>query len=636
MNCLRSYILVCLIFTFLCPWIYGGQWREPEGIKDVKRVRDIAGYIIEHQPRPNIKEGTSLLRLTRWGPILPFEINKELAEHWGYAIETNRLYPKKIEELKDENSYLRQVLKLSASEPQKYPLQITLAPAFQVRSMDLPTETYLQNEKGDLVEGKKIWSPLCPIETERKIVELQMDMANKISKFAQPSYILNGGEYGLSVYGHHGKYFEQDPEVVKDKGKSGLDWYMYLSKQKALLTLPFYQAIKKSFPHRKMYVYYYIDGSKHRGRYEGWWKWEYDYKYMREVNDYANNSLYFGGYNTGNTGKYDWLTQALNARGEELNYGDHFTYNWVCAGWPGKGRWVKYPFSPRDRYIGFLKCLYTSGMIGGISGYFGYDPSEYYLWQFLTHARVWSMFTHLDDFVKESNLLPGPNKQVWNKKNPAYEFPSGDDTVRVLARKHQTRKEWLITAWAADGPAREVKVTIHELGEIELLARPAGTVYKVYLTESGNKIELLDLIAERPSAMFGVERHAKGLIIPTDYVIAMRPASKCYGGDDWGEYHYSLGLYNVGKVSDKILNIKLQGPDEENFQVLNLPSFPLNLSPGEGLHLQIKHISKERMKEIQGGEGKPIAEHLCDAVLTVSTENREFGIRLFGLKPLEK
>ncbi|MBT7165810.1 MAG: hypothetical protein HN904_23725, partial [Victivallales bacterium] len=62
---------------------------------------------------------------------------------------------------------------------------------------------------------------------------------------------------------------------------------------------------------------------------------------------------------------------------------------------------------------------------------------------------------------------------------PAYEFPTGDAEARVVVRKHREHDEWLVTAWAAGGPEREVKVTIPELGEIALQARPSGAVYRV-------------------------------------------------------------------------------------------------------------------------------------------------------------
>jgi hypothetical protein len=79
--------------------------------------------------------------------------------------------------------------------------------------------------------------------------------------------------------------------------------------------------------------------------------------------------------------------------------------------------------------------------------------------------------------------------QRTGKDLPAYEFPTGDPDVRVLARKHRRRNQWLVTAWAAAGEARDVKVFIDEVGEITL--EPPIV-----------KMELLDKNAVRPSIGF--------------------------------------------------------------------------------------------------------------------------------------
>jgi hypothetical protein len=56
---------------------------------------------------------------------------------------------------------------------------------------------------------------------------------------------------------------------------------------------------------------------------------------------------------------------------------------------------------------------------------------------------------------------------------------TGDEDVRVVARKHRRRKEWLVTAWAAADDARDVTVEIADLGQVQLHARPAGSIYIV-------------------------------------------------------------------------------------------------------------------------------------------------------------
>jgi hypothetical protein len=90
-------------------------------------------------------------------------------------------------------------------------------------------------------------------------------------------------------------------------------------------------------------------------------------------------------------------------------------------------------------------------------------------------------------------LLPGPDKHRISRDLPAYEIPTGDAAVRVLARKHCKRAEWLVTAWAADGEAREVEVSFPDLGKLNLRSSPEGEVYRISLNKGVSSIKKVDL-----------------------------------------------------------------------------------------------------------------------------------------------
>jgi hypothetical protein len=169
-------------------------------------------------------------------------------------------------------------------------------------------------------------------------------------------------------------------------------------------------------------------------------------------------------------------------------------YNWVCGGWTRGG---KNDFSDIPHYMGFLKCLYTAGMIGGTAGYFTYpkggfavpfpaDNPPQWLLQMIALSRVHALFSHIEPFLQQGYLLPGPLRHQWSKDQPAYEFPTGDPGIRVMARKLRTGPHWLVTIWATVGEDRQVEVEIPELGRLSLIARASGAVYHV--TTSGGKI----------------------------------------------------------------------------------------------------------------------------------------------------
>ncbi len=113
-------------------------------------------------------------------------------------------------------------------------------------------------------------------------------------------------------------------------------------------------------------------------------------------------------------------------------------------------------------YEGFLKCLYTEGMIGAVAGYFsfpkgGFDAafspgkSPQYLVQMVILGRVHAAFSHQEAFLRRGSPAAGPKMHAKVTDQPAYEFPTGQPNRRVLARKMPGERKWLITAWAAGG-----------------------------------------------------------------------------------------------------------------------------------------------------------------------------------------
>ena len=296
------------------------------------------------------------------------------------------------------------------------------------------------------------------------------------------------------------RYGDRDPQVLASRGKR--DWFDYISERKAYQESFITKAVRQAVPDRRMYVHYPADSNPHKDRYGGWQQWCFDYKYMRAVSDLPSSSTYFQEYNTGWTGNMDILTEVLNSVGQQIKFGDPLSYNWVCSGWM---RDNKNPvFGEIDRYLGFLKCYYTAGMIGGIAGYFdlpangGFegtfpaDKPPNWLLQMTALARVHAQFSHLEHYLRQGDLLPGPDRHRWSKDTPAYEFPTEDGDVRVLARKDKRKSAWLITAWAAAGSPRKVTVTLPQLGRFQVLARPSGSIYTAEIVNSKPKFNWID------------------------------------------------------------------------------------------------------------------------------------------------
>ncbi|MHC4404454.1 MAG: hypothetical protein ACYTG0_32780, partial [Planctomycetota bacterium] len=68
----------------------------------------------------------------------------------------------------------------------------------------------------------------------------------------------------------------------------------------------------------------------------------------------------------------------------------------------------------------------------------------------------------------------------------------GDPETRVVARRHRSKAEWLVTAWAAGGEDRDVTAAIPGLGSVTLHARVCGSVYRASRTEDETHLERID------------------------------------------------------------------------------------------------------------------------------------------------
>jgi hypothetical protein len=434
--------------------------------------------------RPHFATGHTLPPLTRWGWTLPYDVRLELCDNWGYALEFGGyVTPEVAARLDDPNSEESKLCALTAADPKRYPLFV-----LTWRALDQPVgDPWCRDAEGNLIDGKEVWSPEAPESVFEEAAERVAAPLRKIREKAPIAIVLNGGEYALSVYGHHGSVWGRDPKVMAAKGDR--DWFDYISEQKTRQEMPITRACREAMDgnsgvgsgdptYESLYLYYPTEGCAHANRYAGWDQWAVDYRHFRTVSDVPNTSIYYRHFTSGWTGDNDMLTQALNATAQQIALGDPLSYNWMNAGWPrGNG---DADFSDPGRYMGYLKCYYTAGMIGGVAGYFSVpkedDPG--WLWQMTVLSHCHALFSHLEEFLRNGDLLPGPDRHRWSKHLPAYEFPTGDPEARVVVRRHRDRDEWLVTAWAAGGDDRLVSVEIPELRKVQLEARKCGSVYR--------------------------------------------------------------------------------------------------------------------------------------------------------------
>ena len=454
--------------------------------------------------RPTFKSGNTLLPLTRYGWQLGYDTQVETA-NWGYALQFGTVNATTTGDLSNPTSLSAKLVALVKRNPALYRLSVIIP-----RIDDGITSTaYAVDVNGN---PTTTWSPEAPDSVMSDLANTNAGYLSLVEAQAPVSIVLDNGERYLSVAGWAQTVLQEDPSIVAAKGAK--TWPDYISERKAYQGMFFTDAVHSvtSAP----YIWYEAGGNRWRKyRNSNWDMWDWDYKWMHTTTDYPDNEFYWTyGQNTGwiadGSGK-DMLSMALNAYGYAITFDQPLTYNWLSSGWLRDGV-VNNGFGDIERYYGFLKSIYTMGSLGGIAGYFveppgGFDISFYsdsppnWLEQMEALGQVHAEFSYLEDFLRNGDLLEGPNTNEWNPDQPAYEFYSGHTNTRVLVRKLRDINRWLISVWAADGVVRTVPITIPILGNITVQAYPAGSLYYAQLVAGQPQITAMDLGSTTPSPL---------------------------------------------------------------------------------------------------------------------------------------
>lgn len=463
---------------------------------------------LESLPKPHFATGTRLPPLTRWGWHLSTNADVELANNWGYCLELgNAATPDEVTNIFNPGSFDYTMVQLVKSNPSKYKLSVLMDRTFT----NPPTAFYCTNSSGQTLTDGLGHDAVCPEGPDaywKAMAEYWVKSLIAIQSNAPISVILNGGEYGLTVPGFGKTAWLQDPRV--QAATNGLTLYRYTSNRKAYQLGFLTSAIEQSLPARELYIFYNTGAEENRTTYAGGtqyleWSWNSDVMvtnsdlpsfedYYTGLGSWTNNLL--KSTSSANPGYADLLTKVLDAVGYNIALGHPLNYSWLNGGSSANSSVTNTPqLSDITRYYGFLKCLYTSGMVGGVAGYFDYptggfsgsfaaDGAPHWLLQMIALARVHALFSHFQNFLYDGDLISGPQTHSMSHDQPAYEFTNtvADATARVLARKLRNSNQWLVTAWAADGPDRTVTVNIPALGNVQVLARDSGAVYQATTT----------------------------------------------------------------------------------------------------------------------------------------------------------
>jgi hypothetical protein len=456
--------------------------------------------------------------LTRWGWQLSSNTCVELARNWGYTLDLGQADDRLLARLQNPNSMESGFVALAKKDPATYALSVLINRSFPT---PIPDGFWCTNSEGLFVDAstnawssatnnvfKKVVSPEGPDEYWQAAAEYAVAPLRAIQLQAPIAIALNGGEYGLDVAGFGRAAWLKDPRVRG--ATNGLSIPRYSSNRKAHQLDHLTAAVRQALLDRELYIFYNTGNEQNRYTALPDWfntyaKWGWNSDVMVRNTDLPSFENYYTGAWTTITNPFpnDILSRHLNAVGYNIKLGHPLNYSWVCGGWGTNTARL----SDVPRYMGFLKCLYTAGMVGAVAGYFDYPPGGFsapfpaydpphWLRQILALAHAHALFTRLDEFLLNGDLLPSSFCHMMAADQPSYEFPTDDPATRVVARKLKLSNEWLITAWASEGSDRVVTANVTDLGELQILARISGSVYRV----TGASTTLLDIDGTLPTA----------------------------------------------------------------------------------------------------------------------------------------
>ncbi|MBW4615822.1 MAG: hypothetical protein KME21_21580 [Desmonostoc vinosum HA7617-LM4] len=526
---------------------------------------------LKAMPRPVFKTGHTLPPLTSCACGVSKEMAKELAEHWGYAIHVPARDQTYLAYGSDYGYSQDEFVQYLKANPGKFKLSSGFGPLYKYfNNFDgrhpelpiLPAATWLRHASGAFIveNNRPVVSPAAPNETfeiigdfiGKSLALLEQQTGQKIDVF------INMGEYGLWMLSGAGNtYLKQESTVLDHFASLGYtdieDYaqvYAYMSwnkaRQEKILKDKLFSYLKNT--KKPVYTWYQEGYGAERGRWSGWQEWTFLYEKfvvngVPQVSDYSSVEAYYNFHNSGFFGIHsgseipnDILTNALNDIAGCLSLGQKYAYPWVSIGWE---QYQDQPIAESDRFLGFLKMYYAIGALGTVSGYFVCDSSAYastlwntlvtngavgtttptLTWQMALASHAQALFSHLEEYLHDGNLLPGEGKSPYQAYTPilsAYEFPAEGETqeilansgwkipvktARVVARKIKNQDRWLVVAWANTGSDRSIRVTIDpRLGMLTLNARKCGSVYEVSLANGKTQIKLVDADGMNPTA----------------------------------------------------------------------------------------------------------------------------------------
>lgn len=455
-------------------------------------------------PLPRYKAGHSLLPNILWADMQyqaqitanavddnssiasnAYNIMKELATNFGYAITINNVQPGQDYSTASATTKYRAALAKLANDYPAIPLAVITYRAQinpKLTDQTLSSSHYLQNGSGQFVntdnsgnvitipsttypDRKKLWRPgsgTPPADYQADGDFIKNGLTNLINSLparvaANPTKVINLiNDNGEIVHSYSDTLMGVDPLVVSDSSSAGLSLQKFMARK-------YYENVNQAYSGRFLSLSGLQDTTYTEYPHEGGPSGRMDWSEVRNVNSAINGQKYPTGdfYPcwatnwkewTGPWHGWGWFNESLK---NSLASGDKYSSMFISPGW-----WTNATknYTPAQ-YLGLVKNLANSGSEFFYTGFFNntgdcnWNPvavglPESYTWQDVIAPYVQALVSRVDSFYKSSSLMQGDapvNVDNVSTLGYGYSWLTNDPNALVVVRKSDTSNKYLIS-----------------------------------------------------------------------------------------------------------------------------------------------------------------------------------------------
>ena len=493
---------------------------------------------LQKYPLPRYKSGHTLLPNILWADMQyqaqvianavnndatvasnSYNIMKELAQNFGYAITINNVKPGvDFTPASAGTKYMASLAKLANDYP-NLPLAVITYRAQinpKLTSQTLPNDHYLQNSSGQFINvdgsgnvitvssGNKIWRPASTSLISSYVSDgdyIKTGLQNLMTALparvsANPTKVIDLiNDNGEIIHGLSSTLLNTDPLVVSEASQAGIDTGKYMARKYA-------ENVNQSYSGRFMTLSGLQNAKYTEYPHEGGPSGRLDWSEVRNVNNTINGQKYATGdfypcwptnwkFWTAAWHGWGWFNEALvNQRAA----GDKFSSIFISAGW-----WTNATknYTP-GQYLGLIKNLANAGSEFFYTGFFNNTTDcswapiavglpESYTWQNSIAPYVQALVSRVDTFYKSSDLMQGDAYIHLDNSSTlglGYSWLTNDPNALVVVRKSNTGNKYLISAnlnqsTNLTGNVDSVKNLTIKLGgnDVTFQARRQGSMY---------------------------------------------------------------------------------------------------------------------------------------------------------------